>query len=146
MGGMQARAQGRYEQQVDQINQTMAADAAHQSIIAGQSERTNFWRKVGALKGQQVAAMAANGIDTGFGIGQRTQDDTQSLANEDAKNLYGQIDERTKGHLIEASNFQSEGVAARQRGNDAFTSSLFGATGTVLGGLSQAAGMKAKFK
>jgi hypothetical protein len=145
MSGLQAKAQGRYEAQVASMNEGLAADAARQSITAGQSERTDFWRKVGSLKGQQIAAMAANGIDVGYGIGQRTQDDTQFLANEDARNLYGQIDQRTKGHLIDASNYKAEGVAAKARGNNAFTSSLFGAASTILGGASQVSGLKAKF-
>ena len=146
MSGLQQKAQGKYEQQVATINQQQEAEAARQSQVAGQTERLNFWRKVGALKGSQVAAMAANGIDTGFGIGERTQEDTQALANEDAKNLYGQIDQRTRGHLIDASNFKAEGDAALRRGKDAFTNSLFGAAATVLGGASQIAGMKAKMK
>jgi hypothetical protein len=144
MQGQQAKAQGKYESQLAEVNRGIEVDSAHQSIIAGQDERRDFWRKVSSLKGQQVAAMAANGIDVGFGAGERTQSDTQMLANDDAKNLSRQIEERTKGHLIQASNYHSQGVAAKQRGKDAFTSSLFGAAGTVLGGISQAAGMKSK--
>ena len=53
MGGLQQKAQGKYEAQVDAINQAQAADAAHQSITAGQTDRVNFWRKVGALPGTQ---------------------------------------------------------------------------------------------
>jgi hypothetical protein len=101
------------------INAGLEVDAAHQSVLAGQDERRDFWRKVASVKGQQVAAMAANGIDVGLGAGQRTQDDTQLLANDDAKHLYSQIEERTKGHYIDASNYRSQGSQrepeARQR-------------------------------
>lgn len=142
--GMQARAQANYEAQVAQQNRALSVDAAHQSVLAGQDERLDFWRKVSAIKGQQVAAMAANGIDLGFGAGQRTQDDTQMQANEDATRLYQQIGERTKGHLIDASNYVSEAKAATARGKAAMTNALFGAAGTVLSGASQVAGMKAK--
>lgn len=144
MGGLQAKAQGKYESQVADINRGLEVDAAHQSVIAGQGERRDFWRKVAQVKGSQVAAMAANGIDLGFGAAQRIQDDTQLLANDDAKNLYRTIEERTKGHIIDAGNYKMQAQAARAKGNAAFTSSLFGAAGSLLGGLSQAAGMKAK--
>lgn len=144
MGGLQQKAQGKYEAQVANMNRGLAVDAAHQSVIAGQDERRDFWRKVSSLKGQQVAAMAANGIDVGFGSGERIQQDTQMLANDDAKNLSRQIEERTRGHLIEASNYHQQGVAAKARGKAAFTNSLFGAASSLLGGASQIAGMSAK--
>jgi hypothetical protein len=144
MQGMQAKAQGKYEAQVAEMNRGLEVDAAHQSILAGQDERRDFWRKVSSLKGQQVAAMAANGIDLGFGAGERVQSDTQMLANDDAKNLYRSIEERTKGHIINAANYRESGKASVARGKAAFTSSLFGAAGSLLGGVSQAAGMRAK--
>jgi hypothetical protein len=144
MQGQQAAAQGKYEAAVDRQNAGMEVDAAHQSILAGQDERRDFWRKVAQVKGQNIASMAANGIDVGYGSAARLQDDTQMLANDDAKNLYRGIEERTKGHLIDAGNYQSQAKAAKQRGKDALTNSYFGAASSVLGGLSQAAGMSAK--
>lgn len=144
MGGLQARAQGKYESQIARQNEGLEVEAAHQSVLAGQDERRDFWRKVSSLKGQQIAAMAANGIDVGFGAGQRAQDDTQLLANDDAKNLYRNIEERTRGHIIDASNYREQDKAAKARGNAAFTTSLLGAASSLLGGLSQASAMKAK--
>lgn len=144
MAGAQANAQGKYESQVDKMNAGLEVDAAHQSILAGQDERRDFWRHVSQIKGQQVASMAANGIDVGYGSAARLQDDTQMLANDDAKNLYRGIEERTKGHLINASNYQMQGKAAKARGKAALTSSYFGAASSILGGLAQGAGMKAK--
>jgi hypothetical protein len=144
MQGMQARAQGNYEAQVDKMNAGLEVEAAHQSVIAGQSERRDFWRKVAQVKGQNIAAMAANGIDVGFGSAERLQEDTQLLANDDATNLYRNIEERTRGHLIDASNYKSQAVAAKAKGKAALTSSYFGAASSLLGGLSQAAGLKAK--
>jgi hypothetical protein len=144
MQGAQANAQGKYEAQVARMNEGLEVNAAHQSVIAGGDERRDFWRKVAQVKGQEVASMAANGIDVGFGSADRVQQDTELLARDDATNLYRNIEERTKGHLIQASNYESEAKAARARGKAALTSSYFGAASSLLGGLSQAAGMKAK--
>lgn len=144
MQGMQASAQGKYEAQVNRINEGLEVNAAQQSILAGQNERRDFWRKVSQVKGQQVASMAANGIDVGFGSAGRLQDDTAMLARDDANNLYRSIEQRTKGHLIQASNYASEAKAARAKGKAALVNSYFGAASSILGGISQAAGMKAK--
>jgi hypothetical protein len=144
MQGLQAKAQGKYENQVAEINRGLAVDAYHDERTDDVQNRTDFWRKVSALKGQQIAAMAANGIDVGFGAGQKVQDDTAELAADDASRLYKQDAAKAKGHLIEASNFAQQGVAAKARGKVAFTSSLFGAASSILGGASQVAGMKAK--
>jgi hypothetical protein len=144
MAGQQANAQGKYEAQVNRMNEGLEVDASHQSILAGRDERRDFWRKVAQVKGQQIASMAANGIDVGYGSAARLQEDTQTLANDDATNLYRNIEERTKGHLIQASNYETQAVGAKARGKAALTSSYFGAASSILGGISQAAGMYGK--
>jgi hypothetical protein len=144
MGGLQARAQGRADADVAKQNAALEVEGARESVLAGGDERRDFWRKVGQIKGQQVAAMSANGIEIDSGTAAMMREDTQFLANEDAKNLYGNIEKRTRGHLINASNFATEAKAARQRGNAAFTQSLFSAASSLIGGASQAAGLRAK--
>lgn len=144
MGGLQANAQGKYESNIAKRNAALEVEAARESVLAGQDERRAFWRKIGQVKGQNLAAMAANGIDVGYGSAQRLQDDTAILASEDAKNLYGNIEKRTRGHHINASNFVAEAKAARQRGKAALTQSFFGAASSLLGGATQYASLKAK--
>jgi hypothetical protein len=142
--GMQAKSQGKYESAMAKRNAAMEVEAAHESFEAGKDERRDFWRKVGGIKGQQVASMAANGIDLGFGTAELVQRDTQEMSYEDAKNLHRNIEQRTRGHHINASNFVAEGKAAKARGKGAMVSGLIGGAASVLGGVSQAAGMKAK--
>lgn len=142
--GMAANAQGKYESELAERNAAMEVEAAHESVLAGRDERTAFWRKVSQVKGQQIAAMAANGIDVGYGTADLIQQDTQMLANEDAKNLYRNIDERTRGHHINAMNFVSESKAARQRGKAALVGSVFSAASSVLGGAQQASALRPK--
>jgi hypothetical protein len=144
MQGMQARAQGNYEAQVARQNAQLEVESYQNSRTNAGLDQRDYWRKVAAVKGQQVAAMAANGIDVGFGAGQRTQDDTQMLAEDDSLRLADKDQQDARGHLIQASNYTTQGVAAKQRGKDSFTSSLFGAGSSLLAGLSQAAALNAK--
>ena len=144
MGGMQANAQGKYESNIAKRNAALEVEAAHESVLAGQDERRNFWRKVAQTKGQQVAAMAANGIEVDTGTAARIQEDTQNLANEDAMNLYKNQDQRRRGYLINASNYVAEAKARRQQGKAAFVGSVFGAASSLLGGFQQAAALRPK--
>jgi hypothetical protein len=142
--GMAANAQGKHDAQVARMNAQQEIDAAHDSVIQGQGERRDFWRKVSQTKGQQIAAMAANGIDVGFGSGARLQEDTQMLAEDDATNLYRNIEARTKGHAINANNYVEQAKAAKSAGKSALIGSMFSAAGSLMSGFTQAAGMSAK--
>jgi hypothetical protein len=142
--GMSANSQGKYEAGVAKQNAVLEREAAAQSIRQGQTERRDYWRKVGSVKGQQIAAMAANGIDVDYGTAGRVQDDTQMLANEDAANLYENIHNRTRGFIINASNYKMAAKAVKQQGKAALVGSLFQGAGSLLSSFSQASAMKAK--
>lgn len=143
-GGQQADAQGKYEANVANQNAGMEVQAAHDSYTAGVGERRDFWRKVGQTKGQQIAAMAANGIEVDSGSAARLQADTQMLANDDAQNLYRNIEQRTKGHQINATNYVMEAKAAKMKGQAAKTASYFSAASSLIGGAGQAFGLASK--
>lgn len=143
-GGLQANAQGKYESEMAKRNSALEIEGYQEDRLAAQDQRRDFWRKVGATKGQQVAAMAANGIDVGFGTAARIQEDTAQLAGEDATNLYKNQQQQQRGRLINAQNYTAEAKAARQRGKSAMISSFFDAAGTLVGGAVQAKGLMAK--
>ena len=143
-GGMNANAQGKYEAQLARRNADMEVESYREERGIAQDETTAFWRKVGATKGQQIASMAANNIDVDYGTAGRIQEDTAMLAAEDAKNLHRNQQQRQRGHLITAANFAEEAKAARRRGKTALQSSFFEAGSSLLGGATQAFGMKAK--
>jgi hypothetical protein len=144
MQGYSAMQQGNYEAGVHRINAKLEREAAEQSLKAGESERKDFWRKVGQVKGQQAASMAANGIDLGFGTAARIQDDTQRLANEDATNLYENIHQRTRGYIINNWNERMAAKSAKQQGKAAFAGSLFQGASSLLGGFTQASQLKTR--
>lgn len=144
MGGLQANAMGKYQQKVSEQNADIAIEAARDSIERGKEENLALGRKVGAVKGQQAAAAAANGIDVGYGSAAQMADDTAMLAREDQQALFRNTKERTRGFTIQAHNFITEGKAARYRGKQQMIGSFFDAGSSLISGFSQAGAMKAK--
>jgi hypothetical protein len=137
VSGYGAMQQGRYESKVAKQNAELSMEAAQDSILRGSGERRNFFRQVGQAKGDQVAAMAANGIDPDYGSALRVQQDTATLSREDEQNLYSNIEERTRGEQINAMNLVSEAKAAKYRGKQAMIGSVMEAASSLAGGFSQ---------
>lgn len=146
MQGQQAKAQANYNAAVAKGNAQQEVSAYQDERGAQVDERQRFWQQVGQIKGQQVAAMAANGIDPNFGSGERLQEDTTTLAYGDAKNLYRNQAGKAKGYLINASNYTAEATAQKMQGSAAVTNSYFGAVSSILGAASQASSLSAKAK
>lgn len=142
--GAAAKSQANAEASVAKQNAGLEIEAAHDSVQQGKDDARDFWRDVSTTKGQQVAAMAANGIDIGYGSAQRLQDDTQMVAEEKASTLYKNSQQRTRGHYITAQNYVQQGKAAKARGKAAMIGSVFGAASSIMGGLSQAGSMMKK--
>lgn len=144
VGGMQAMAQSSYEGKVAERNAALDNERAKDSIMRGREEARQLYRRIGEVRGDQTAAMAANGIDVGYGSARRTAEDTAMLADEDVSNLYRNIHERTRGFEISASNAKAEANAARFRGRSAMVNSLFEAGSSLMGGFQQHRVLKAK--
>jgi len=143
-GGMAANAQSKYESNIAKRNAGMEVEAAHESVLAGLQEKTDFWRKVSQTKGQQIASMAANNIEVGYGNAGLMEQDTEMLSREDALRLNKQIEERTRGHHINAANYIAEAKAARKRGKAALIGGFISGASSLMGGFQQAASIKAK--
>ena len=135
--GVQGMMAANYEGEVARRNAALEVERARDSTERGRWERRAFFRDIGQLKGQQTASMAANGIDVGFGSAERTAQDTAMLADEDARTLYSNINERTRGFDINASNVMAERAAARQRKWAIGTKAVFDAGSSLMGGLQQ---------
>lgn len=144
-GGLAANAQGKYTQRVADQNAALANDQARDAKERGQRDAQLLYRRYSQIQGQQVASMAANGIDTGFGSALDVQRDTAMMAAEDADALNRNTAAEMKGYEINASNFRSEGQAARMKGKSAMIGSFFQAGGSLLEGASQFGQLKQKF-
>lgn len=145
MAGAQAKAAGNYAARVNEQNARLASEQGKDAIDRGKIAARNLHREYGQIKGKQLAATGANGVDVDFGTPLDTQRDTAMLAGEDSATLYKNIDQEVKGYSINAANYRSQAQADRMGAKAAKTASLFAAGGTILSGVAQFAGLKQKF-
>jgi hypothetical protein len=136
-GGLQGQAMGQYQSAVAKQNARLADDQARDAFAQGQRDQQLLYRKVADTKGAQQVAMAANGIDTGFGSALDVQRDTAMLGAEDANASFQNSYREAKGYEINAANYRSEAQAARMRGGAAMAEGIFGAGSSILSGVSQ---------
>jgi len=129
---LQSSQQAKYQSKVADRNADLANEAAQQEQANTRQEALAFYRRQAQLKGQQRAAMSANGIDVNFGSAADLQADTEMLGREDARRLYDQGAQKTRGFEIEASNFGGEANAARSAASGALIGGAFDMAGTAL--------------
>lgn len=143
---MQQASQHRYQARVAERNVQLANEAGQQEQENTRQAALAHYRQVAQLKGQQRAAMAANGIDINFGSAADVQGDTDMLAREDAQRIYTQGERAVRGRDFEASNFGGEAKAQRSAATGALISGAFDMAGTALGTASQFGKVKSKTK
>ena len=101
---LQANAQSNYQARVADQNAKLAAEAARTQQDATRQELQSHWRRQAQLQGQQRVAMAAGGLDLGFGNAADLQaDDAEASVRSKIvgafKQVYGR--EPTDGELAE---------------------------------------------
>lgn len=133
--------------QADVLRQNAKMDerAARDAIDRGDEAAAAHYREVSQLKGQQMAAMSANGIDVTFGSAAQLQADTAMLANQDASIILDNAAREAEGLRISAWNHKAAAKQAKAKGRSDMVSSAFSAAGTILGGASQVRGINAKY-
>jgi hypothetical protein len=144
IGGVQSLMQGNYQSAVGKQNASLEYEAARESDAQGRRDAASFYRQASHAEGDEIAAMAANGIEVGTGTALRIQQDTAAAVSEDASNLYHNTYERTRGNLINASNFISQARAAKAQGRSAAISSVFQAGSSLMSAFGQQKLLKAK--
>jgi hypothetical protein len=142
VGAMGQAGNLRYEAGVADTNKTLSNAQAKDSILNTNLEAQRARRDQSQTSGRQVAAMAANGVDLGFGSTLDVQRDTAQLGAEDMFQLYKAGNERTKGFETNAFNYRTQAVAKRAQAKGAIINGIFSSVGTALGAASQISGMK----
>jgi hypothetical protein len=138
MAGVGQAQQYRYEAKVADQNAHLANDQARDSITNTNLEAQRRYRELSQTKGQQQAAMAANGLDLNFGSPADIQKDTAMIGAEDVGQIYKSGYELTRSHEINAFNFRSQAAGDKAKARGALINAGFEAVGTALGGASQA--------
>lgn len=124
----------RYAAKVATRNAQLSNEQARDAQEANRLEAQRLYRKAGQVAGQQNAAMAANGVDLGFGSAMQVQSDTARLVGEDASQLYRKGYEETRGFEINASNQRAEARGRKRAATAALVEGAFDVGSTILGG------------
>lgn len=143
VGGIQQAGQMRYAAGIQEQNQRIAARQAQDSIENTQLEAQRRYRELAQTKGAQEAALAANGVDLGFGTALDLQRDTAMIGAEDVAQIYKGGMERTRALDTESWNYGAEAKSLRSKANGAVLNGFIGAASSALGGASQISKMKA---
>lgn len=136
-GGLAANAQGKYEAKVAEQNAKLTAEQGRDAIERGRIEQQRLDREYSQTAGAQRAAMAANGVDLGFGSAAGVQQDTAMMRGEDRAALDRNIHNEVRGLDINAANYRSQAQASRMKGKNQMIGSFISAGGTLLSGASQ---------
>lgn len=135
VAGYSAYQQSRYQSKVAKANASMEAERAVGEIDRGREERRNLARRNAAIRGEQTAAMAANGIDVDFGNAADVLGDTEQFYREDTATSLANERDRVRGIDINVANYRSEAAAAKARGTGQLIGTAFDMGGTILGGV-----------
>jgi len=133
MQGMQAKAQGKYEQGVQEYNARVSENEATATRNAGIEAENDQRMKTAGLLAKQRAAMAARGADVESGSALEIQEDTSLLGNVDAMRIRQNYEGQASALDQSAVLSRAQGAAAKTRGSNAFTGSLISAAGSVAG-------------
>lgn len=136
--GNAAAEAGRYNAQVAEMNATMSERRAKDALERGAREEQKQRQQLAALKGKQVAAMAANGVDLGFGSPLDLIVDTATLGELDALTIRKNSANEAYDHRVAAVNGRADGTLSRMNADAAQTGGYLNAAGTLLGGAGNA--------
>jgi len=136
-GNAQADAQ-RYNARVAEMNAEMSRRRAKDAQERGAREEQKKRQQIAALQGQQVAAMAANGVDLSFGSPLDTVVDTAMLGELDALTIRKNAAREAYDYEVQAVNGQADATLNRMGADASQTAGYLGAASTILGGASSA--------
>lgn len=136
--GQAANAAAQYNAQVAEMNATLSDRRAKDAIERGAQEEQRKRHEVAKIKGQQIAGMAANGVDLTFGSPLDTIVDTAILGELDALTIRQNTYREEYDHRVDGMNQRAGATLQRAQGKAAQTAGYLGAAGTVLTGAGKA--------
>jgi hypothetical protein len=133
-----ASAAGKYNAQVAEMNATLADRRARDALERGKVDEQRKRNEVAAIKGKQMAAMAANGVDLGFGSPLDTLIDTATLGEIDALTVRTNAARESYDHSVDAVNKRAGATLSNMQARSALQGGYLNAAGTILTGGSKA--------
>lgn len=132
--GQASAAAAKANAQVNEMNAVMADRRAKDALERGQKEEQRKRQEVSAIKGKQVAAMAANGVDVSFGSPLDTIVDTAVLGELDALTIRTNAARESYDYRVDAVNKRANASLQRSQAKSALMGGYLSAAGTVLTG------------
>lgn len=108
-----------------------ADHAALQALEAGEREELLHQRRVGALIGENRAALAASGVDVNSTAALDLLQDTNKQAAEDAFAIRENAQRQASGYGREAANYRTEAANAKSSGRWGAANTILGTVATV---------------
>ena len=134
----------KFNAQVAEMNANLAERRSRDAIERGAQEEQRKRQEVAQIKGKQIAAMAANGVDLTFGSPLDTIVDTAVLGELDALTIRTNAYREAYEHRVDAVNKRADASMSRAAAKNAATAGYIGAAGTVLTGAGKAYGQYKK--
>ncbi len=128
----------RYNQQVANMNAELSERRARDALDRGREEEQQARLKAAQIQGAQVAAMAANGVDLGFGSPLDTLVDTATMGELDALTIRRNAASEAYDYRVQAASGRADAAMDGASANSAMTGGYLDAFSTILGGGSRA--------
>lgn len=140
--GVGTSNEARYASQVAANNATYARRQSADAEDRGVREQVRKGQEVAQVRSAQIAAAAANGLDTSFGSAADVVADTTVGGMLDQSIIRENAAREATGFQISAQNYDQESKAQKRASRDALVKTAFDVGGTILGGAGKIAGMK----
>lgn len=119
------------------MNATLADRRAKDALERGKIEEQKERQKIARIKGAQVAAMAANGVDLTFGSPLDTLVDDAVIGELDALTIRRNAARESYDYSVQGVNLRADATLSRMGAGAARTGGWLAAGGTILGGASK---------
>lgn len=131
-----------YAQQasVARMNAQLERRRSQDALARGALEEQRKRQEVSAIKGKQLAQMAANNVDVGFGSPFEAQVDTATMGEIDSELIRTNANREAYDHRVAAANQDANASFLKSSAASANTGGFMDALGTAIGGASKAYG------
>lgn len=110
------REQAEFQAEQDKFNATIAGFQAEDAIARGEQEAQNLGTQARVLKGQQISAAAASGIDVGTGSAADIQAETDRLSSLDIISIKNNAAREAFGYKAQAAGYNQQSEMTRRSG------------------------------
>lgn len=143
--GNAASAASSYQAQVSANNATIADQNAQYAKAAGERQVNQQQFKTAATVGAIKAQQASEGLDVNSGSNLDVQSSAKELGELDAITVRNAAARQAYGYQAQSMSDVAQGQLQEAKASSDSTAGLFGATSSVLGGVSSSANSYARF-